>query len=76
MNEKTSNEAKGIGVCGLLGVAFVILKLCHVIEWSWVWVTAPFWGPVAIALLILLAMVVLWSLAKLFKWVGKRLSNG
>ena len=76
MNEKTSNEAKGIGVYGLLGVAFVILKLCHVIEWSWVWVTAPFWGPVAIALLILLAMVVLWSLAKLFKWVGKRLSNG
>ena len=51
MENKTSGEAKGIGVCGLLGVAFVILKLCHVIEWPWVWVTAPFWGPVAAVLL-------------------------
>ena len=76
MENKTRGETTGIGVCGLLGVAFVILKLCHVIEWPWVWVTAPFWGPVAAVLLFLLGMVVLWSLAKLVKWVGRRLSNG
>ena len=29
---------------GLLGVAFVILKLCKVIAWSWWWVLCPFWG--------------------------------
>lgn len=33
---------------GLLGIAFVVLKLCHVIDWSWWWVTAPFWGPLAL----------------------------
>ena len=32
----------------LLGVAFVVLKLCKVIDWSWVWVTMPFWGMPAI----------------------------
>jgi phosphoglycerol transferase MdoB-like AlkP superfamily enzyme len=33
---------------GLLGVAFIILKLCGVIDWSWWWVTAPFWGGLAL----------------------------
>ena len=47
----------GIGVTGLLGVAFVVLKLCGVIDWSWWWVTAPFWGPLAI--LTCLVLVVL-----------------
>lgn len=38
-----SNSSGGEGVFGLLGVAFVVLKLCGVIDWSWWWVTAPFW---------------------------------
>jgi len=44
MSENKNTNSSGIGVCGLLGVAFVILKLCGVIDWSWWWVTAPFWG--------------------------------
>lgn len=44
----------GIGVLGLLGVAFVILKLCNVIDWSWWWVTAPFWGGLALVIVIFL----------------------
>lgn len=32
----------------MLGVLFVALKLCGVIGWSWWWVTAPFWGGLAI----------------------------
>lgn len=59
MNSNSKNSVKGIGIGGLLGVAFVILKLCHVIEWPWIWVTVPFWGPVAIALAILLVLVIL-----------------
>lgn len=41
-------EVKGPGVVGLLGVAFVVLKLTAVIDWSWWWVTLPFWGPLAL----------------------------
>lgn len=37
-------SSQGIGVAGLLGVAFVVLKLCGVINWSWWWVTCPFWA--------------------------------
>ncbi len=38
------------GVCGLLGVVFVTLKLIGIIDWSWLWVTAPFWGPIVLGL--------------------------
>jgi len=59
MAESTSSN--GIGICGLLGVAFVVLKLCHVINWSWWWVTAPFWIPIAIVLLCI-GTVLLWGI--------------
>jgi len=29
----------------LLFLVFLVLKLTGVIAWSWVWVTAPLWGP-------------------------------
>ncbi len=31
----------------LLGVLFVGLKLGGVIDWSWWWVTLPFWGGIS-----------------------------
>ena len=43
----------GIGFDGLLTIAFIVLKLTHVIDWSWVWVLAPLWIPIALALLII-----------------------
>lgn len=47
MSSQTETRSSGIGVAGLLGVVFVTLKLCHVINWSWWWVTLPFWGGLA-----------------------------
>lgn len=51
----------GVGIFGLLGVAFVVLKLCDVISWSWWLVLLPFYGPAALvlaAILLLFACVV------------------
>lgn len=31
-----------------IGIIFCILKAAKVIEWSWLWVLAPFWIPVVI----------------------------
>ena len=44
---------------GLLFLVFLILKLAHVIEWSWWWVTSPLWLPVALTLggLLLVALL-------------------
>lgn len=37
----------------LLFIIFLVLKLTGVIAWSWWWVTAPLWGPLALVLGIL-----------------------
>lgn len=57
MNNTAAQSGSDIGVSGLLGVAFVVLKLTHVIGWSWWWVTAPFWAPPAIVLAIMVVAV-------------------
>lgn len=50
---------RGPGILGILGVAFVVLKLIGVINWSWWWVTAPFWGPFALVLVVLVIVGIL-----------------
>jgi hypothetical protein len=47
----------------LLGVLFVGLKLTGHIAWPWVWVLAPFWVPLAIALVLLSIAGLLWAIA-------------
>jgi MFS family permease len=66
--EASASASGGIGVVGLLGVAFVVLKLAHIIDWSWVWVLAPFWIG-AVAGFFVLLMVVVFILVKAFKEV-------
>lgn len=48
-NKQTSG---GIGCGGLLQVAFIVLKLCGVITWSWWWVLAPTWISLGIAIIL------------------------
>ena len=38
----------------LLSVAFIVLKLCNVIDWSWWWVLAPIWIPIALVVILLI----------------------
>jgi len=57
---KNININKGsTNILGLLGVAFVILKLCNVIDWSWLLVTLPFWGIPSIILLVMIAHILI-----------------
>lgn len=49
MNEKKTTASGGIGFTGVLQVAFIVLKLCKVIKWSWWWVLAPTWIGIIVA---------------------------
>jgi phosphoglycerol transferase MdoB-like AlkP superfamily enzyme len=60
----TATSSSGVSTSSLLGVAFVILKLTHVINWSWWWVLAPFWIPWAIIGAVLLVIGVVWLIVK------------
>lgn len=48
----TANTIIGTGPLDLVTIAFVVLKLCKVIDWSWWWVFSPLWIPLAILLVI------------------------
>jgi hypothetical protein len=54
---KTVSQSSSIATPLL--VVFIVLKLTEVIAWSWWWVLAPLWIPIAIGLsIILLAVLV------------------
>ena len=58
MSSNNNNTASGgIGFTGLLTVAFIVLKLTGVIDWSWLWVLSPIWITALIAIAILLIVV-------------------
>lgn len=57
-NNNEVNVSIGGGFSGLLFIAFLILKLCNVITWSWWWVTAPLWMPVAFLLVVLIIYII------------------
>lgn len=44
----------GISLGTVLFIVFLILKLTETITWSWWWVTAPLWIPVAIVIVFLI----------------------
>ena len=48
-----SSRNGSIGFIGLLTIAFIVLKLCNVITWSWFWVLSPLIISTAIGLLII-----------------------
>ena len=43
----------------LLGLIFITLKLLGKISWSWWWVTLPFWGPLILAILLIIFIVLM-----------------
>jgi hypothetical protein len=61
---KNSARASGVGFVGLLQVAFIVLKLCGIIKWSWLWVLSPTWITAAIVVLLLAVAFILVSLAE------------
>jgi membrane protein YdbS with pleckstrin-like domain len=58
-NNSNRSVSGGIGFSGLLTIVFIVLKLCNVIDWSWLWVLAPLWISFALGIIILIVVVIL-----------------
>jgi len=67
MSNNTSNKSGGIGFVGLLTIVFITLKLCGVINWTWLWVLSPIWISIALVFGILLFVGIIALLVHLFK---------
>lgn len=64
MEKKNDSWSSVTNTTGLLGVAFIVLKLCKVIDWSWWWVLAPFWGIIPVLIIVLIVVLII-------KWFEK-----
>ena len=64
MSEKTTSG--GISFMGLLFITFLVLKLTHVIDWSWWWVTVPLWGGIAFGLIIFFIIIFVTAIISMF----------
>lgn len=49
----------GVSFAGLLGIVFIVLKLCHVIDWSWWLVLLPLYVVPAAFLLAALMLIII-----------------
>jgi hypothetical protein len=64
MSAESKASSGGVSILGILGVVFVVMKLAgigDVANWSWWWVTAPFWGGFVLVLAIM-AIVFLFAI--------------
>ena len=61
-----NSQSGGIGFLGLLCIVFIVLKLTNVIAWSWWWVLAPMWIPLAILAACLIVILILKLFSKHF----------
>ncbi len=59
MKKKERSGTIAIAVPAGLTALFVVLKVTRVIDWSWVWVTAPAWVPCAVIVVLIAVCFVL-----------------
>jgi hypothetical protein len=60
-NNKTVVTNKGVGFTGMLTIAFIVLKLCKVINWSWVWVLSPLWISAALGVFFIIVVAIIYK---------------
>jgi hypothetical protein len=69
--EKKSSSG-GIGFVGMLTIVFIVLKLTHVIDWSWWWVMSPIWGVAALILAVVILLVIWYLIGRLVMKIKMR----
>lgn len=74
MNNK--RETRGMSVTTLftilLTIAFIVLKLCGVISWRWLWVLAPLWINAALIVAAFLFTIIFSVIVALIEYRRER----
>ncbi len=50
---RSNSSGGGLGLCSILTIVFVVLKLTKVITWSWWWVVSPLWIDLILTIIVL-----------------------
>lgn len=48
----SKKKRSGLGICDVLTIIFIVLKLLGIINWSWWWVLSPIWIYIIIVLVL------------------------
>lgn len=59
MKDKINVNTQPLTFLDLLAIVFIVLKLTHVVDWSWWIVLAPIWGALVIAIVIVIIAYIL-----------------
>lgn len=62
--EKKTETRVGLGFAEALTLLFIGLKLCHVIDWPWLWVLSPIWITLGFVLAVAVLIFTLKKLAE------------
>jgi hypothetical protein len=55
---KNYNQKNGYSVSSIIGIVFLILKLTHVISWSWWFVLLPFYAPALLVIIVFMIAII------------------
>ena len=59
MSSNRNSSSSGIGICGVLTIVFIVLKLVGVINWSWLWVLCPLWIDILLTIIVLVIITII-----------------
>ena len=59
MENQSHIGSAGLGVLGVLTIIFVVLKLLHIIEWSWLLVFSPALIGLALKIILIIGAVLM-----------------
>ena len=62
-DNKKQTATASLSFLDLLAITFIVLKLLGKITWSWWWVLAPVWAPLAIIIVVVVLALIIAALA-------------
>lgn len=73
MSSNRNSSSSGIGICGVLTIVFIVLKLVGVINWSWLWVLCPLWINILLTVIMLVIIAIIDDKARKKTWKSGRI---
>lgn len=73
MSSNRNSSSSGIGICGVLTIVFVVLKLVGVINWSWLLVLCPLWIDILLTIIVLVIVAIIDNKARKKTWKSGRI---
>lgn len=53
----SDSNSSGLGILGVLQIVFIVLKLCGLVDWSWLAVLTPLWIELGLLLIVIAILV-------------------